>query len=373
MKTRALVAIITFTLQLAAAHAEFIVLPDNAALGVSPDGMTVVGQRDNPNGLATKWTEAGGQTDLPEPGYLSVALAASEGSFIAGFRYQNPDIYPQAVRWNATNSINLGRGVAFDISEDGAVVVGRKDSGDLINDQDSEPFRWTQSTGMVGLGYLPGASLPLGSARGVSADGTVIVGGSSSSATFSFRTEAFRWTEAGGMVGLGDLPGGQFDSIAVDANSDGAVIIGNGTVQDGADDLASAGFRWTQSTGMTSLGPNSRATGISDDGSIIVGRGVIGSASEAVLWSPNGGMHSIKAILAVQGIDMTGWVLSEAEGVSADGRVIVGRARRGSDPFVNYVAIIPEPAALSMIAPIAMLSCAVLRTRRRGYACSGLA
>jgi probable HAF family extracellular repeat protein len=365
-KTRALFATITFFLQTAAAHAEFIVLPDGAARGVSPDGTTVVGQRDDPSGLATKWTKSGGQTDLPEPGYGSVALAASEGSFIVGFRLQNPDIYLQAVRWNSTSSINLGRGAALGISEDGAVVVGRKESGDLINDQDSEPFRWTESTGMVGLGYLPGASLPLGSARGVAADGTVIVGGSSSAATFSFRTEAFRWTEAGGMVGLGDLPGGVFDSVAVDVTSDGTVVIGNGTVQDGADDLVPEGFRWTQSTGMTSLGQHSRATGISDDGSIIVGRGGIGSAGEAVLWSSNGGMHSIKAILAAQGIDMTGWVLSGAEGVSADGRVIIGSARQGSGPPVDFVAIIPEPATLSMIAPVGAIVFAALRRRKQG-------
>src|SRR5690606_6293045 len=55
----------------------------------------------------------------------------------------------------------------------------------------------------LGLGDLPGGSF-WSEARGVSADGSTVIG-------FSLREngqEAFRWTEAGGMVGLGVLPGG---------------------------------------------------------------------------------------------------------------------------------------------------------------------
>ena len=44
-------------------------------------------------------------------------------------------------------------------------------------------------------------------ANAVSADGSVVVGYSSSAASGPFATEAFRWTQAGGIVGLGDLPG----------------------------------------------------------------------------------------------------------------------------------------------------------------------
>src|SRR5215510_14161600 len=66
---------------------------------------------------------------------------------------------------------------------------------------------------LVGVGqsfadFIPLGSLPGGifhsDARGVSADGMVVVGGSNSASGF----EAFRWTAAGGMVGLGVLPGG---------------------------------------------------------------------------------------------------------------------------------------------------------------------
>ena len=55
----------------------------------------------------------------------------------------------------------------------------------------------------MGIGDLPGSTFE-SRARAVSADGLVVVGGGRSAS----GREAFRWTASGGMVGLGDLPGG---------------------------------------------------------------------------------------------------------------------------------------------------------------------
>jgi len=55
----------------------------------------------------------------------------------------------------------------------------------------------------VGLGDLAGGIFA-SSALGVSANGLVVVGESESTS----GTQAFRWTSGGGIVGLGDLPGG---------------------------------------------------------------------------------------------------------------------------------------------------------------------
>ena len=38
--------------------------------------------------------------------------------------------------------------------------------------------------------------------------------------------EAFRWTSDGGMVGLGDLPGGEFTSYATGVSGDGIAVLG---------------------------------------------------------------------------------------------------------------------------------------------------
>ena len=62
-----------------------------------------------------------------------------------------------------------------------------------------------QAASFQGLGDLPGGVFS-SSAGGVSADGSVVVG----SGTSANGYEAFRWTQATGMVGLGDLSGGGF-------------------------------------------------------------------------------------------------------------------------------------------------------------------
>ena len=61
----------------------------------------------------------------------------------------------------------------------------------------------------AGLGGLPGSFFD-SHVLAMSATGGVVVGDSKSSSGF----EAMRWTAGGGMVGLGELPGGSFDTLA---------------------------------------------------------------------------------------------------------------------------------------------------------------
>jgi probable HAF family extracellular repeat protein len=74
---------------------------------------------------------------------------------------------------------------------------------------------------MVGLGDLPGGNF-YSFAMDISADGSVVVGGSESGA----GSEVFRWTNAEGMVGLGNLPGGD-NSYALGVSGDGSVVVGS--------------------------------------------------------------------------------------------------------------------------------------------------
>jgi len=61
------------------------------------------------------------------------------------------------------NIYSYARGV----SADGSVVVG--ESG-ISNSNEIEAFRWTQEEGMVGLGFLAGSNSKYTNAWGVSAD-----------------------------------------------------------------------------------------------------------------------------------------------------------------------------------------------------------
>src|SRR5262245_31903202 len=94
-------------------------------------------------------------------------------------------------------------------------------------------FPWNASAAvgsppsLTPLGDLPGGNF-FSRAMGLSADGSTIVGFSSSSNSPGSNFEAFRWTSGSGMIGLGDLPNGGFDSGAFGVSADGLIVVGYG-------------------------------------------------------------------------------------------------------------------------------------------------
>jgi probable HAF family extracellular repeat protein len=87
------------------------------------------------------------------------------------------------------------------------------------------PLTGASGTTFTGLGDLPGGKFQ-SDATAVSADGTVAVGRSASAA----GDEGFRWKSGdNSMVGLGDLPGGHYASTATGVSSDGNVWWGGVT------------------------------------------------------------------------------------------------------------------------------------------------
>ena len=172
---------------------------------------------------------------------------------------------------------------------------------------------------MVGLGDLTGGGFQ-SVANGISADGSVVVGHGLSAS----GVEAFRWTSGGGMVGLGDLAGGTFQSIANGVSADGSVVVGRGFP---ASDIEA--FRWTSGSGMVGLGDlaggsfSSDANGVSADGSVVVGTGNSASGIEAFRWTSGNGMVGLG--------DLAGGTFdSRANDVSADGSVVVGSGTSAS-------------------------------------------
>ncbi len=196
---------------------------------------------------------------------------------------------------------------AYGVSANGSVVAGKID----LDGGGSEAFRWTAAGGMVGLGDLPGG-LYISLANGISGDGNVVVGISRS----ANGAEAFRWTAAGGMVGLGDLTGGLFLSFAHATSANGDVVVGYGNTDNGDE-----AFRWTAADGMVGIGhivggTFSRAYGISDDGLVIAGQGNNATDTVAFRWTAADGMVGLGHI--------TGASRGQARAVSGNGEVIVG-------------------------------------------------
>ncbi len=77
--------------------------------------------------------------------------------------------------------------------------------------------------------------------------------------------------------------------------------------------------------------PYSRAFATNGDGSVVVGtsggNGPGYGDGRAFLWTAEQGMLDLHTSLPALGIDLTGWELLVASGVSADGRVVAGFGR----------------------------------------------
>lgn len=298
------------------------------ALAISADGSVIVGRSGK---YAFRWTARDGMTDIGELGSHSMmkvrnmaTAVNSDGSVIVG------ESGHQAFRWTARDGmVGLGflsetaPGIEFanhsratGVSGDGSIIVGT--SNGLA-------FRWTAGEGMTRLDLSPAHDSSMATA--ISADGRVIVGAAdffiAGHSGFSV-TQAFRWSATQGTTRLGTLPHST-TSTATAVNHDGSVIAGYS---------GDEAFRWTRRTGMVGLGVLPGTTqsisipaAISADGSVIVGHAFdeYGSRDEmAFRWTERTGMQLVGDWLAENGIDVGDWQLERATGISADGTVIVG-------------------------------------------------
>lgn len=264
-----------------------------------------------------------GLGDLPGGSYFSSASGISpDGRYVVGISQSAASAgasYPyEAFFWSeSTGMMGLGdlpggefSGIALDVSTSGvAVGYSATSTGD-------EPFRWSVADGMIGLGGLPGGPSPRGGASDITADGKTIVGGSAWGPSY----QAFRWHESTGMTGLGYLPDGT-TSFARTISDDGSTIAGECETPAGR-----RFFRWTTTDGLTGLGdPPAGYSGgavfnVSANGRVVVGtlyRDTIDQ--DAFAWTPENGF----AILG----DLPGGARSaSAYAVSEKGDVIIGRA-----------------------------------------------
>lgn len=237
---------------------------------------------------------------------------SSNGSVVVGWS-RNAAGKARAFRWTSTAGMqDLGtfggdESYANGVSEDGTLTVGDAD----LSQNSFVPFYHTASGG--NLNTLPGLPSPDGSARAISADGTVIVGYYIQSGTNHWR--AFRWSNNSAQD-PGTLGGNE--AFAEHVSADGSVIVGWSWTA--ALTPTKHPFIWTAGGAMQSLGTlggnNGEARGVSPDGTIVVGfaQGSDGR-EQAFRWTQANGMQGL-------GFLNPGNLRSRALSVSAQGHVV---------------------------------------------------
>ncbi len=343
---------------------------------VSADGTVAVGGLANgTSGWAPFRWEAGVLTSLGPYWDAKAEAVSADGSVIVGGDF----------RWEGGTVSNLVSPFgAYGVSADGSVIVGVGHELGLW--WGPVAARLTDGTFEMLGGDLPLRPDWLSMATGASADGSVIVGGSF---YLSDLLRGVRWID--GVPS--ELPPGSDDynmTFAWGVSADGNVAVGErsrGTYVTpfaGGDsdepNVSLEACRWVnglpEGLGVLPGATRSMAFDASGDGSSVVGC-TLGPSEEiqgllvpyeAFLWTGQEGMRRLSDVLVGDcGLDLTGWTLTEASGISDDGLTIVGNGLYddglGDGPVAQgWIAHIPEPASLLLLAVGAST---VLRRRDR--------
>ncbi len=324
---------------------------------------------------------------LPNCPTSQATALSSDGTTVIGLANQTP-FTGRAFRWTVSGGIgDLGTlpgsisTRAYGVNADGSVVVGT--SAD-------RSFRWTSATGMVDLGTSPGGGASV--AKGVNGDGTMVVGYDNT------NQRSYIWTPATGIQLTSNFTAGigVFQEYSEAISADGSMIVGRAVSSQLGDQLGGIrataltelGFRvlpphsfatavtptGTYVTGYRNTGgagssaattnairwiPGQNASGllgppglpyshgrdISADGSIIVGdcfnqpNGTI----RAMMWTQGTGMVNLNTYLPTIGVDLTGWILTDATGISDDGRTLTGTGTFNGVQRAWYITGVPTP------------------------------
>jgi uncharacterized membrane protein len=73
---------------------------------------------------------------------------------------------------------------------------------------------------------------------------------------------------------------------------------------------------------------------------------------EAYIWDSTNGMRSLQDVLTDEGLDLTGWTLHVAHGISADGKTIVGwgvNPDGNTEAWIAHVSPVPIPGAMWLL------------------------
>lgn len=349
MKKTLLVAALVVAGNLIEAQAQYTNLGTlYTASGVNYDGSVVVG---DDGGQLFMWTAQTGTVAIggvAPQGYGGRPDVSSDGLKIAGTSINAStglgelSVYDvSSGNWTNLGGIGGSSGnstsSSWGISQDGTSIVGLG----WVNAGSAHAIQWTAATGMVDLGStVSGSSSRANDCNG---DGSVVVGWQDS--TTGFRQGAI-WVN--GVQQLLTHPGGGAASEAGCVSFDGTYIGGSG----GSSNNFEA-WRYSMNTGMENIGPapvngwRGATTGLSDDGSVVVGFyrpwPAPATQGQGFYYKDGVGIQDLNQLASDLGIDTQGRTLALPLGVSGDGTTVVGLANDGT----GFVIRLAESTAIN--------------------------
>jgi len=311
---------------------------------VSGDGGVIVGDHYPGSALETGWHMYSSDAAPTQLTYSTAVVDASNyGIGLVGTMESGGEQHPFVVTdWSSPQTYDEASVHQIEVEGEATCVIGYSDWAGYIRRSDGGRAAVTgYYPNFREVGDLPGGADD-SAVYGSSGDGRIVVGFGTS---VSGR-QATRWrTSFDGQVhGLGDLTEVIVESTANAASWDGAFIVGYGTNAAGEHEA----FLWTYADGMSGLdsadlADRSSASDLSSDGRVVVGGFTSAGDDEAFYWNPIAGMRSLQDMLAEQfGLDLGGWELLNATGVSASGLTIVGEGINPAGHREGWIAHVPR-------------------------------
>jgi len=308
-------------------------------LGISANGDHVVGRvgdQENQNGFYYSVSK--------DSSYMMIMNSqlwdATNNGILCGAAMNNDILDMVSGYWQNNQWVTLGAGIPLGsvthaFSESASVLVGKQTpAGD---DYGARAYKWTSATGITLIG-LPNSN---STAYSISSDGSTIGGWQESleGETDWCDRNPVIWKN-GVMTRLNAGPGewicpGEVDNLS----QDGTIAVG---------EWDAGQFIWTEAAGMTRIGTlpgdwNASALGVSDAG-LAIGFSSMGMTRTATAWTAQTGLQPITDYFSSLGCPVPdGWLLQQANGISADGKTIIGFGRApGYTTLIGWVARIED-------------------------------
>jgi len=299
---------------------------------ISGNGLTITGHENDPDHRSMIWTQATGAVYFPNP---------SAGNLISFDTYANSD------------------GTYFAVSGRPNPTLSDGSNNPLSLTTPDKAYRYSAAGGYESLGNF-GATWNM-RAAGISGDGATIIGNAFDTtpglfpSVEQYRQVAFKWNAATGLSRLPDLSSSPQSgripalSAANGISRDGSTTVGASRGNDGfvqavywrADGVHALGFipgtALPTATLLESVG-STNALAANADGSIIVGRSIGAANDLAWRWTAASGMQDLNLLATNAGLNLNGFVLTDAVGVSDNGQFITGNSFNAAQgQFLGYV------------------------------------